>query len=220
MKADSTQKCSQVVPHPSTNWALRRLTSEVRRDPVHSTRYGRQRQSGRHKCGPAHLHADPLRHPHSAARACAVCAQSGVPAKLLRGHDSSWGMHTKLGCAPAAPASHTKADSTLRSSRAVPHPSTNRALRRLTSEVRRDPVHSARYGRQRWLSRSQHHKRPHGFTGLIEGGAQGVVQPYATMRWPLLGGAGAFRPLVVWCGRVGHQRRRRDRGRRMCCAQS
>ena len=43
---------------------------------------------------------------------------------------------------------HTKADSTLRSSQAVPHPSTNRALRRLTSEVERDPVHSTRYGRQ------------------------------------------------------------------------
>ena len=42
-----------------------------------------------------------------------------------------------------------KADSTLRTSRAVPHPSTDRALRRLTSEVRRDPVHSTRYGRQR-----------------------------------------------------------------------
>ena len=42
-----------------------------------------------------------------------------------------------------------KADSTLRSSQAVPHPSTNRALRRLTSEVRRDPVYSTRYGRQR-----------------------------------------------------------------------
>jgi hypothetical protein len=35
-----------------------------------------------------------------------------------------------------------KADSTLRSSQAVPHPSTNRALCRLTSEVRRNPVHS------------------------------------------------------------------------------
>ena len=42
----------------------------------------------------------------------------------------------------------SKAGSTLRSSRAVPHPSTNRALRRLTSEVGRDPVHSTRYGRQ------------------------------------------------------------------------
>ena len=42
-----------------------------------------------------------------------------------------------------------KADSTLRSSQAVPHPSTDRALRCLTSEVKRDPVHSTRYGRRR-----------------------------------------------------------------------
>ena len=47
-----------------------------------------------------------------------------------------------------------KADSTLRSSRAVPHPSTNRALRRLTSEFGRDPVHSTRYGRQRQYLRT------------------------------------------------------------------
>ncbi len=40
-KADSTLRTSQAVPHPSTNRALRRLTSEVGRDPVHSTRYGR-----------------------------------------------------------------------------------------------------------------------------------------------------------------------------------
>ena len=52
--------------------------------------------------------------------------------------------HTHLSSPGLAP----KADSTLRSSRAVPHPSTNRALRRLTSEVRRDPVYSTRYGRQ------------------------------------------------------------------------
>ena len=42
-----------------------------------------------------------------------------------------------------------EADSTLRSSQAVPHPSTNRALCCLTSEVERDPVHSTRYGRRR-----------------------------------------------------------------------
>ena len=48
-----------------------------------------------------------------------------------------------------------KADSTLRSSRAVPHPSTNRALRRFTSEVGRDPVCSTRYGRQRYMSEDQ-----------------------------------------------------------------
>ena len=44
-KAGSTSGCSQAVPHPSTNQALCRLTSEVRRDPVYSTRYGRQRNS-------------------------------------------------------------------------------------------------------------------------------------------------------------------------------
>ena len=43
-KADSTLRCSQADPHPSTNRALRRPTSEVRRDPVYSTRYGRQRK--------------------------------------------------------------------------------------------------------------------------------------------------------------------------------
>ena len=43
-KADSTLRSSQAVPHPSTNRALCHLTSEVRRDPVHWTRYGRQRQ--------------------------------------------------------------------------------------------------------------------------------------------------------------------------------
>ena len=48
----------------------------------------------------------------------------------------------------------TKADSTLRSSQAVPHPSTDRALRCLTSEVKRDPVHSTRYGRRRLEGRS------------------------------------------------------------------
>ena len=52
---------------------------------------------------------------------------------------------------PVLKTSHTqlrKADSTLRSSQAVPHPSTDRALSRLTSEVERDPVHSTWYGRQ------------------------------------------------------------------------
>jgi hypothetical protein len=55
------------------------------------------------------------------------------------------------------PRTFAKADSTLRSSQAVPHPSTNRALRRLTSEVERDPVYSTRYGRQRnYITQWQH----------------------------------------------------------------
>ena len=47
-----------------------------------------------------------------------------------------------------------RASSTLRASQAVPHPSTDRALRRLTSEFGRDPVYSSRYGRWRYISSS------------------------------------------------------------------
>ena len=46
MKADSTLRTSRAVPHPGTYRALFRLTSEVERYPVHSTRYGRQRTPG------------------------------------------------------------------------------------------------------------------------------------------------------------------------------
>jgi hypothetical protein len=45
IKADSTLTSSQAAPHPSTNRALCRLISEVIRDPVYSTRCGRQRAS-------------------------------------------------------------------------------------------------------------------------------------------------------------------------------
>ena len=53
---------------------------------------------------------------------------------------------------PCGEAGWRKAGSTLRSSRAVPHPSTNRALRRLTSVVGSDPVHSTRYGCQQMVA--------------------------------------------------------------------
>ena len=46
-------------------------------------------------------------------------------------------------------ARHKKANSTLRASRAVPHPSTDRAFRRLTSEFGWDRVYSTKYGRWR-----------------------------------------------------------------------
>lgn len=47
-----------------------------------------------------------------------------------------------------------KASSTPRASRAVPHPSTDRAFRRLTSEFGWDRVYSTKYGRWRelWVS--------------------------------------------------------------------
>jgi hypothetical protein len=54
-----------------------------------------------------------------------------------------------------------KAHSTRRASRAVPHPSTDRALCRLTSEVRRDPVHSTRYGRERTTTLTRHNLTKH-----------------------------------------------------------
>jgi hypothetical protein len=53
-----------------------------------------------------------------------------------------------------------KANSTLRASRAVPHPSTDRAFRRLTSEFGWDRVCSTKYGRWRMLTTK--HRRLHG----------------------------------------------------------
>jgi len=50
---------------------------------------------------------------------------------------------------PATHPSMTKADSTRRFSRAVPHRGTNRAFRCLTSEFKWDRVFSTKYGRQR-----------------------------------------------------------------------
>ena len=67
---------------------------------------------------------------------CVLCSLAACAARCV--------LHLRLHKTP-----NQKASSTLRSSRAVPHPSTNRALRRLTSEFGRDPVHSTRYGRWR-----------------------------------------------------------------------
>ena len=53
---------------------------------------------------------------------------------------------------------HVNDDSTRRTSQAVPHPSANRTLRRLASEVTGDSVHSVRRGR-----------RPEGCAGLVWG---------------------------------------------------
>ncbi len=50
-----------------------------------------------------------------------------------------------------------KANNTPRASRAVPHLSTNRAFRRLTSEFGWDRVHSTKYGRWRKIPTSTTH---------------------------------------------------------------
>lgn len=104
-----------------------------------------------------------------------------------------------------------KADSTLRSSQAVPHPSTNRALCRLTSEVERDPVHSTRYGRQRKLQGKQARLLLAGSACRVAAGA-GVAAAAAVSRpgaWPRQPGSkppcsrsvGAGRPSLP-CGPV------------------
>ncbi len=226
-KAGSTLRSSRAAPHPITNRA-RRLTPEVGRDPVHSTRYGRQqwapaspargrssrrcsdpprrlssRCSGRARfidharrfyehsgLGPGRVlpRSRPwrscLRLVRSYPRARVARASAPAPAgrrafarqwqparvyarglaripQLVHSHDVSRSQAGSLRSAAAGdcwacrhatgPLGSTtrKAGSTPRSSRAAPHPSTNRALRRLTSEVGRDPVHSTRYGRQR-----------------------------------------------------------------------
>jgi hypothetical protein len=94
--------------------------------------------------------AAPLPRPttHTAARAktCASALQCKAPVSLPTLAGQALAKQEATGRQAKG-----KAGSTLRSSRAVPHPSTNRALRRLTSEVGRDPVHSTRYGRQRYL---------------------------------------------------------------------
>ena len=48
-KASGTRRASQAVPHPSTDRALRCLTSEFGWDRVYSSQYGRWRNSVRSK---------------------------------------------------------------------------------------------------------------------------------------------------------------------------
>jgi hypothetical protein len=67
--------------------------------------------------------------------------KAGVPPRKLPGRPPT-----------DQPAGENKrASSTQRTSQAVPHPSTDRALQRLASEFGRDPAYSLRYGRLRTL---------------------------------------------------------------------
>ena len=78
--------------------------------------------------------------PEGNPRCCGFCCSSTFFLIFLITCGLFWGKLMKRA---------KKASSTLRASRAVPHPGTDRALRRLTSEFGRDPVHSTRYGRWR-----------------------------------------------------------------------
>ena len=63
-----------------------------------------------------------------------------------------YGKSRPMGPTGCSEAVQKKASSTPRDSQAVPHPSTNRALRCLTAEFGRDPVFSTRYGRWRKIN--------------------------------------------------------------------
>ena len=87
-RADSTLRSSQAVPHPSTDRALCCLTSEVERDPVHSTRYGRRRNL-------AIVDADESK--ETTAPACStcfsahVCCRFSTRSRYMAKHHFEWG---------------------------------------------------------------------------------------------------------------------------------
>ena len=81
-----------------------------------------------------------------------LCAPNGRRGMHLRDLACTYCIHLLAPAAEQPWHAHppdSTADSTLRSSQADSHPSTDRALCCLTSEAERDPVHSTRYGRRR-----------------------------------------------------------------------
>ena len=84
-KAGSTRRASQAVPHPSTDRALQRLTSEFERDPVYSLRYGRRRTPTRTRTRTANHptqnsnHPMRRRNPHFAFYMRISCPATGIP---------------------------------------------------------------------------------------------------------------------------------------------
>ncbi len=133
---------------------------------MHSTRYGRHRLLWELAPGYVHVLRGARECARQASRPLSVGCGCGCACEASDRERGALRLSLLVAkrvivrrLADTVPCSKRKAGSTLRSSRAVPHPSTNRALRRLTSEVGRDPVHSTRYGRQRlgtrgaWLLR-------------------------------------------------------------------
>ena len=81
-----------------------------------------------------------------------LCAPNGRRGMHLRDLACTYCIHLLAPAAEQPWHAHppdSTADSTLRSSQADSHPSTDRALCCLTSEAERDSVHSTRYGRRR-----------------------------------------------------------------------
>ena len=128
---------SQAVTHPSTNPAQCCLTSVIRREPVHSAWYGRRT---------LHLIQSCLLYRHS------VDCISAITEKQLPMSDSNWDITKILRLSGKRehrdPLLACKKTYSTGYSQAVTHPSTNPAQCCLTSVIRREPVHSAWYGRR------------------------------------------------------------------------
>ena len=126
---------SQAVTHPSTNPAQCCLTSVIRREPVHSAWYGRRTMQ--------HLHRH-LLYRHSAFGI--------LERNSLKTLHCIWHLTHRLRLDGKKGASRPllvcKKTYSTGYSQAVTHPSTNPAQCCLTSVIRREPVHSAWYGRR------------------------------------------------------------------------
>ena len=128
---------SQAVTHPSTNPAQCCLTSVIRREPVHSAWYGRRTLQ--------HIHRVLLynRTTSTYAESSLSCSyQEGNTAGILG--RSSYARGKGISCTLTV----CKKTYSTGYSQAVTHPSTNPAQCCLTSVIRREPVHSAWYGRK------------------------------------------------------------------------
>ena len=132
-------------PIQSTNPAQCCLTSVIRQEPVHSAWYGRR----------------PMQH----LQRHLIYRQSdysiwGFGRKQLKTLDSNWDLMQRLRLdekkGDSRPLLVYKKTYSTGYSQAVTHPSTNPAQCCLTSVIRREPVHSAWYGR-----RTMHHLQRH-----------------------------------------------------------
>ena len=128
---------SQAVTHPSTNPAQCCLTSVIRRESVHSAWYGRRTLKLTQRC---------LLYRHTVDRILA-CAGKQLPMS-----DSDWEFTKILRLSGKRehrdPLLACKKTYSTGYSQAVNHPSTNPAQCCLTLVIRREPVHSAWYGRR------------------------------------------------------------------------
>ena len=170
-KANSTLRASRAVPHPSTDRAFRRLTSEFGWDRVYSTKYGRWRK---HPIPRTHEAAEAPRRIRLSRWKTLSCHRSHFGSKVLKEAMRSrsllfWRVRLLWKTKPGGRRTQ-KANSTLRASRAVPHPSTDRAFRRLTSEFGWDRVYSTKYGRWRkhQIPSTHESKRQHNFAAKTQ----------------------------------------------------